>query len=172
MSAVFKKIIRDYKLSTRLVPVFTLAPELELACSRVADFVGEKFMGREEPLVKEMLASAIAGFRRVRKTGAPHIAFMQGLFEPSHLIYAKRYVARQGERYHVWSPMLEPVPAFEARYAELETGMVDERCPEHITQRSAAFQLAARVLTGESFRMYFEDYDVAHCFPDSEADEV
>ncbi|MGF6726795.1 hypothetical protein P3T43_006187 [Paraburkholderia sp. GAS41] len=170
MSAVFKKVIRDYKLSTRLVPVFTLAPELELACSRVAEFVGERFMGAQEPLVKEMLTSALAGFKRVRKTGDSHIAFMQGLFEHAHLLYAKRYVARQGERYHVWSPMFEPVPVFEARYAELETGMVDERCPEHITQRSAAMQLAARALTGENFRMYFEDYDVAHCFSDSEAD--
>jgi len=150
MSAVFKKIIRDYKLSTRLVPVFTLAPELELACSRVAEFVGERFMGAQEPLVKEMLTSALAGFKRVRKTGDSHIAFMQGLFEHAHLF--------------------EPVPVFEARYAELETGMVDERCPEHITQRSAAMQLAARALTGENFRMYFEDYDVAHCFSDNEAD--
>ena len=171
MSAVFKKIIRDYKLSTRLLPVFTLAPELELACARVADFVGARFMGEKEPLVKEMLVSAIAAFRRERKAGEPHIAFMQGLFGHAHLLYARRYVARQGERYHVWSPMLEPVPVFEARYADHETEMVDEKCPERITQRSAAFQLAARALSGENFRMYFEDYDVAHCIPDSEADE-
>ncbi len=73
------------------------------------------------------------------------------------------------ERYHVWPPMLEPIPVFEARHDGLETGMVDERCPETITKRSAAFQLAARALTGENFRLYFEDYDVAHAFSDSEA---
>jgi hypothetical protein len=168
MSAVFKKIIRDYKLSSRLIPVFTLAPELELACARVADFIGEKFMGETEPLVKEMLDNGLAAYKRTRKTGDSHIAFMQGLFAPAHRLYAQRYVARDGERYHVWSPMLEPIPSFEARYGGLETGMADERCPETITPRSAAFQLAARALTGENFRLYFEDYDVAHALSDSE----
>ena len=75
MSAVFKKIIREHKLSARLVPVFTLAPELELACTRVADFIGEKFMGESEPLIKEMLDSGIAAYKRTRKTGNPHVAF-------------------------------------------------------------------------------------------------
>ena len=65
--------------------------------------------------------------------------------------------------------MLEPVTEFEARHEALGTEMVEERCPESITQRSAAFQLAARALTGENFRLYFEDYDVAHTFSDSEA---
>lgn len=169
MSAVFKKIIRDYKLSSRLIPVFTLAPELELACARVADFIGEKFMGETEPLVKEMLDNGLSAFKRTRKTGNPHIAFMQGLFEHAHLLYARRFVARDGERYFVWPPMLEPIPVFEARHIGLDAGMVDERCPETITRRSAAFQLAARALTGENFRLYFEDYDVAHAFSDSEA---
>jgi hypothetical protein len=169
MSAVFKKIIRDYKLSSRLIPVFTLAPELELACARVADFIGEKFMGETEPLIKEMLDNGLSAYRRTRKTGNPHIAFMQGLFEHANRLYARRYVARDGERYYVWPPMLEPIPAFEARHEGLEAGMVDERCPETITPRSAAFQLAARALTGENFRLYFEDYDVAHAFSDSEA---
>jgi hypothetical protein len=45
MSAALKKIVRDHNLSSRLIPVFTLRPELELACGRVADFIGEKFMG-------------------------------------------------------------------------------------------------------------------------------
>ena len=171
MSAVFKKIIRDYKLSARLIPVFTLAPELELACARVTEFIGEKFIGEAEPLVKEMLQDALSGFKRVRKTGEPNVAFMQGLFQRAHLLYAKRYVARDGERFHVWSRMFEPIPVFEDRYSAFETGMFDESCPEKITQRSAAFQLAARALTGENFRLYFEDYDVAHCLADSEAVE-
>jgi hypothetical protein len=169
MSAVFKKIIREHKLSSRLTPVFTLAPELELACARVADFIGENFMGEAEPLVKEMLDAAIAEFKRTRKTGNPHIAFMQGLFSLAHRLYARRYIAREGERYHVWPTMLEPVTEFEQRYAGRTTEMVDERCPEVVTHRSVAFQLAARALTGENFRLYFEDYDVAHAFPDSEA---
>jgi hypothetical protein len=169
MSAVFKKIIREHKLSSRLIPVFTVAPELELACARVADFIGEKFIGESEPLIKEMLDSGIAAYKRTRKTGNPHVAFMQGLFSHAHLLYARRYVARDGERYYVWPPMLEPVTDFEARYESLGTEMVDERCPESITQRSAAFQLAARALTGEHFRLYFEDYHVAHTFSDNEA---
>lgn len=171
MSAVFKKIIRENKMSSRLIPVFTVAPELELACARVADFIGEKFMGEAEPLVKEMLDTAIAAYKRTRKTGNPHIAFMQGLFSHAHLLYARRYVARDGERYFVWPPMLESITEFEARHETRSTEMVDERCPEVITQRSAAFQLAARALTGENFRLYFEDYDVAHTFSDSETVE-
>lgn len=169
MSAVFKKIIRDYKLSARLMPVFTLAPELELACARVADFIGERFPGESEPLVTEMLQDGLAAYRQVRKSGEPHIAFMQGLFRRAHLLYARRYVAWHGERYQIWSPMFESIPSFEARHPGARTEAIDERCPERITPRSAAFQLAARTLTGENFRQYFEDYDVAHCLADSEA---
>ncbi|MCG5077241.1 hypothetical protein [Paraburkholderia tagetis] len=168
-STVFKKIIRDYKLSAHLVPVFTLAPELELACSRLADFIGERFVGESGPLMREMLEDGLAAYKRVRKTGEPHVAFMQGLFRRAHLLYARRYVARQGERLHVWSPMFEPVTAFEARFPDCTIEMVDEACPERITHKTAAFQLAARSLTGEGFRLYFEDYDVAHSYPDSAA---
>lgn len=168
MSAVFKNIIRDHKLSHKLLPVFTIAPELELACSRMADFVGERFRGEKGPLAKEMLESALLGFKRAKKTGDQHIAFMQGLFEPAKLLYARRYVARSGEKIQVWSPMLEAIPVFEARYAKFELDTVNERCPEQITERTAAFQLASRVLQGEAFRLYFEEYDVAHRFDHSE----
>ena len=61
------------------------------------------------------------------------------------------------------------IEAFETRHEGMVTGMVDERCPENVTPRSAAFQLAARALSGENFRLYFEDYDVAHCYLDCEA---
>ncbi|AKM45377.1 hypothetical protein NL30_36690 [Burkholderia contaminans] len=170
MSAVFKKIIREHKLSSHLTPVFTFAPELELVCARVADFVGEHFIGKAEPLVKEMFVDGLNAFKRERKTGDPHIAFMQGVFSSAHLLYARRFVVRDGDRFHVWSPMFEPVTAFESRY-KLAPEMVDERCPENISQRSAAFQLAARALTGETFRLYFEGYDVAHSFSDSDAEQ-
>jgi hypothetical protein len=167
-STVFKKIIRENRLSARLMPVFTIAPELELACSRVADFIGDRFMGESEPLVREMLEDGLSAYKRVRKSGEPHIAFMQGLFQRAHLLYARRYVAKDGQNLHVWSPMFEPITAFEARFEKGTIEMVNEACPERITPRTAAFQLAARALTGEGFRLYFEDYDVAHSYPDSE----
>lgn len=168
MSAVFKNIIRDHRLSHKLIPVFTVAPELELACSRIADFVGEHFRGESGPLVKEMFECALSGYKRTRRAGNEHIAFMQGLFQQSQLLYARRYVARQADKVEVWSPMIEPIPVFETRYNGFEIETIDERCPEHITERTAAFQLASRVLHGETFRMYFEDYDVAHRFHHSE----
>lgn len=168
-STVFKKIIRENRLSSRLVPVFTLAPELELACTRLADFIGERFVGEREPLLREMLEDGLDAYKRVRKTGEPHVAFMRGLFQRAHLLYARRYVAREGERVHVWSPMFEAVTEFEARYSDSVTEMIDEACPERITPKTAAFQLAARALNGESFRLYFEDYDVAHDYADLEA---
>ncbi len=168
MSVVYKNIIREHKLSQKLLPVFNVAPELELACSRMADFVGERFRGERGPLVSEMLQSALSGFKRAKKTGDQHIAFMQGLFEPAKLLYARRHVARSGEKIQVWSPMIEAIPAFEARYAGYELETIDERCPEQITERTAAFQLASRVLQGEAFRLYFEEYDVAHRFDHSE----
>jgi hypothetical protein len=168
MSVAFKNIIRDHKLSHKLIPVFNVAPELELACSRVADFVGERFLGDSGPLCAEMIESALSGFKRAKRTGNQHIAFMQGLFEPAKALYARRYVAKRGEKLSVWSPMLEPIPMFEERHANCEFAMIDERCPEQITERTAAFQLASRVLQGEAFRVYFEEYDVAHRYDHSE----
>jgi hypothetical protein len=169
MSAAYKNIIRDHKLSHRLLQVFNVAPDLELACSRVADFVGERFMGDKGPLAAEMIESALDGYKRAKRKGDPHIAFMQGLFEPAKTLYARRYVARFGDKTSVWCPMVEAIPSFEARHFEYKFEMVEERCPDEITERTAAFQLAARVLHGETFRRYFEEYDVAHRYDDSEA---
>jgi hypothetical protein len=168
MSAVFKNIIRVHRLSHRLIPVFNVAPELELACSRLADFVGERFLGDHGPLAAEMFESALSGYRRAKRSGGANIAFMQGLFEPAKGLYARRYIAKRGEKLNVWSPMLEPIPAFEERHDNCEFETIDERCPEQITERTAAFQLASRVLQGEAFRMYFEEYDVAHRYAHSE----
>ena len=122
MSAVFKNIIRDHKLSHKLIPVFNVAPDLELACSRVADFVGERFVGDKGPLAAEMIESALASFKRAKRTGDQHVAFMQGLFEPAKSLYARRYVARRGDKVSVWSPMLEPIPTFEERHQNSESG--------------------------------------------------
>jgi hypothetical protein len=168
MSVVFKNIIRDHKLSAKLNRVFVISPELDYACSRLADYIGENFMGESGPLAAEMFASALDGYKRAKKTGNAHIAFMQGLFEPAKQLYARRYIARDGDKVHVWCPMVEAITAFEARYGALKVENFEERCPDHITERTAAFQLAARVLHGEAFRMYFEDYDVAHRFDHSE----
>ena len=51
---------------------------------------GERFVGDKGPLAAEMIESALDGFRRAKRTGDQHIAFMQGLFEPSKLLYARR----------------------------------------------------------------------------------
>lgn len=119
----------------------------------------------------EMITSAHAGYKRAKRTGDPHIAFMQGLFEDAQALYARRYVGRRGVKLAVWCPMTEAIPAFEQHHAGHVFEMVDERCPDHITQRTAAFQLAARVLHGEHFRRYFEEYDVAHRYDHSEVVE-
>ncbi|SAK73430.1 hypothetical protein AWB80_04099 [Caballeronia pedi] len=126
-------------------------------------------MGDKRPLAAEMIESALDGYKRVKRKGDPHIAFMQGLFEPAKTLYVRRYVARFGDKIAVWCPMVEAIPTFEARYCEYQLEMVEERCPDEITERTAAFQLAARVLHGETFRRYFEEYDVAHRYDDSEA---
>lgn len=168
MSDLFKQVVREHKLSTKLVPIFTVAPELELVCSRVADFVGDKFVGESRPLVAEMFADAIAAFKDAKADLRPHVAFAKGLFSRAHLLFAKRYVAWSGERYQVWSPLFEPIPLFEARYPKHRIEMADERCPENITQRSVAFQLAARTMSAEHFRLYFEDWHVADSIADCE----
>lgn len=161
-SSLFRAVVKQYKLSPKLSPAFTVSPELIDVCSRVVDYIGLNFCIREEPLVKEMLVDAIQSYRAARKAGDANIAFMQGLFSRSHELYEKRYAAFKGEKYNVWYPYNEPIPVFEARQ---EPGyvcrVVDEPCPGVVTQRSAAFQLAARVLTGHTFRRYFEEYDVA-----------
>lgn len=160
MSSLFRQIAKDHKLSAKLSPVFIAFPELSDACERLVDFIGPQFRVRDEPLVKEMLADAIAGYKANRKEGSGHVAFISGLFARAHDLYAKRYAAFKGEKYHVWHPFLEPIPAFEARQPQgYECRMVDEPCPFAITQRSAAFQLAARVLNGSTFRRYFDEYD-------------
>lgn len=161
-TSLFRQIVKEYRLSAKLSPVFIVSPELDDACTRVVDYIGINFRVRDEPLVKEMLVDAIAAYRAARKHGDANVAFMKGLFSRAHEVYAKRYAAFKGEKYTVWYPFHEPIPAFEARQAEgYVCRVVDEPCPGTITQRSAAFQLAARVLTGHSFRRYFEEYDVA-----------
>ncbi|GMG95019.1 hypothetical protein RN01_25210 [Cupriavidus sp. SHE] len=164
-SSLFRQIVKDNKLSAKLSPIFTLSPDLDDICTRVVDYIGVNFRIRDEPLVKEMLTDAITAWRAARKHGDPNVAFMKGLFARSHDLYVKRYAAFKGEKYNVWDPFHESIPSFEQRQP---TGyicqVVEEPVPGDISQRCAAFQLAARVLTGYSFTRYFENYDVAGNF--------
>ncbi|SDD56937.1 hypothetical protein SAMN05216345_11179 [Cupriavidus sp. YR651] len=163
--SLFRQIVKQYKLNAKLSPIFILSPDLDDICTRVVDYIGVNFQVRDEPLVKEMLTDAIDAWRAARKHGDANVAFMKGLFSRAHDLYMRRYVAFKGEKYNVWYPFHESIPAFEQRQP---TGyvcqMVDEAAPGTITQRCAAFQLAARVLTGYGFTRYFESYDVAGNF--------
>ncbi|SPS02669.1 hypothetical protein [Cupriavidus taiwanensis] len=161
-STLFRQIVKNYKLSAKLSPMFIVSPDLDDICTRVVDYIGVNFRVRDEPLVKEMLTDAITAWRAARKHGDANVAFMQGLFARAHDLYAKRYAAFKGEKYNVWYPYHESIPAFEQRQpAGYVCQVVDEPVPGNISQRCAAFQLAARVLTGYSFTRYFETYDVA-----------
>jgi hypothetical protein len=164
--AVFQRVSKQHKLSQKLTPIFVQSPELEDCCKRLGDFIGDRFVGLKAPLILEMLEGALKAYRAAKKDGQPHIAFTQGLFEPAQRLYAKRYVARRGESLRVWYPMDEPITSFESRHSDYVLEMIDEPCIEVITKRTAAFQLAARVLRGEIFRLYFEDYDVPHHITD------
>ncbi|MBP0623412.1 hypothetical protein [Cupriavidus consociatus] len=164
-SSLFRQIVKEYKLSAKLSPVLSLSPDLDDICTRLVDYIGVNFRVREEPLVKEMLADGITAWRAARKHGDPNVAFMMGLFSRAHELYGKRYAAFKGEKYNVWYPFHESIPAFEQRQPEgYVCRVVDEPAPGEITQRCAAFQLAARVLTGYTFTRYFENYDVAGNF--------
>ncbi|CAM2158317.1 conserved protein of unknown function (plasmid) [Pararobbsia alpina] len=159
---VFQRVAREHKLSSKLNPIFTRFPELEDCCERVAAFIGDKFVGDEKPLVLEMLETGISAYKRAKKEGKENLAFMQALFERSDRLYAKRFIAVRGETIKVWYPMVESLPDFEQRHSTYKIETLDEPCIERITKRTAACQLAARALRGEMFRLYFEDYDVAH----------
>ncbi|EKZ98881.1 hypothetical protein ACUXQ2_005501 [Cupriavidus metallidurans] len=164
-SSLFRQVVKENKLSVKFAPIFTLSPDLDDVCTRVVDYIGVNFRVRDEPLVKEMLLDAITAWRAARKLGDPNVAFMQGLFARSHDLYEKRYAAFKGERYNVWDPFHESIPSFEQRQPDgYVCQVVEERVPGTVTQRCAAFQLAARVLTGYAFSRYFESYDVAGKF--------
>ncbi|MBY4898635.1 hypothetical protein [Cupriavidus sp. AU9028] len=164
-TSLFRQVVKEYKLSAKLSPVFIVSPDLDDVCTRLVDYIGVNFRVREEPLVKEMLTDALAGWRAARKRGDPNVAFVKGLFGRAHDLYAKRYAAFKGEKYNVWCPYEESIPAFEQRQpAGYICQIVDEPAPGNVTQRCAAFQLAARVLTGSCFTRYFENYDVARDF--------
>ena len=164
-SSLFREVIKQHNLSAKLSPVFTLSPDLDEICARLVDYIGTNYRVREEPLIKEMLTDGIAAWRAARKHGNPSVAFMKGLFSRAHDLYNKRYAAFKGEKYNVWYPFHESIPAFEQRQsAGYVCQVVDEPVPGEISQRCAAFQLAARVLTGYAFSRYFESYDVAGNF--------
>lgn len=91
--------------------MFGAYPELSDVCTQIVDFTGVNFRIRVEPLAKEMLVDAIAGYRAARKANRPpNIAFLQGLLARSHELYASRYAAFKGEKYEVWAPFLESIP--------------------------------------------------------------
>ncbi|MGB8420236.1 hypothetical protein [Paraburkholderia sp.] len=156
-------------MAGRLGQIFVVAPQLELACERVADFIGLRFQGEQDPLIKELLTRAVEGYKSARKECNPELAFLHGLFEYADRLYRRRHVAKQGEKYFVWLPMIESVTQFESKYQTMEIGTIAERCPDEITQHSAAFQLAARTLPGELFRQFLEDFDGSHRHSNREA---
>jgi len=157
--------MQDHNLAARLNPVFVVLPELEGTCVRVVEFIGERFIGEKEPLAKEMLERALECYRTGKKNKrSADIAFMQGLFELAYLLYERRYIAsnERSTKSYVWLPMIDPIPAFEAKYPAFEIRTVMESSPGHITARAAAFQMAARVLPGELFCLYFEGSNDDH----------
>lgn len=49
MPSLFRQVVNQYKLSSKLAPVFIAFPELDDSCKRVVDFLGVNFRVREEP---------------------------------------------------------------------------------------------------------------------------
>lgn len=136
--------------------------------------MGNRFIGEEEPLIKEMLLRALDRYKESRKQGDQAEAFLLGLFEHAERLYQRRHVAKAGDKYFVWLPMIESLTQFETKYCECEIETIAERCPDVITPSSATFQLAARTLPGELFRRFFEvhfleTHDESHGRVDSEA---
>jgi hypothetical protein len=169
VSELLKSAAREHKLAAKLGQIFVVSPQLELASGRVADFVGLRFRGEQDPLIKEMLTRAVEGYKGAGKQCNPEIAFLHGLFEHAERLYRRRHVAKQGDKYFVWLPMIESITQFESKHEPMEIGTIAERCPDEITQHSAAFQLAARTLPGELFRLFLEDYDASHRHGNREA---
>lgn len=160
MSEILKSAAKEHKIAGKLSQIFSVSPQLELACDRLADFVGLRFEGKCDPLIKEMLTCALDAHKGADKQSSPESAFLYALFEHAERLYQRRHVAKNGDKYFVWLPMIESITQFEGRHAEMQIVTITESCPDEITRRSASLQLAARTLPGELFRTFLEDFDV------------
>ncbi|CAE6963018.1 hypothetical protein [Paraburkholderia domus] len=162
MSELLKTAAREHKLAGKLAQIFVVSPQLELAAGRVADFIGLRFQGEQDALIKEVLTRALEQHKGASKQCNPDLAFLHGLFEHADRLYRRRHVAKKGEQYFVWLPMIESITQFETRHETMQIDTIGECCPDEITPHSAAFQLAARTLPGELFRLFLEDHDASH----------
>lgn len=162
MSDILELVSREHKLASKLGPIFVVSPELKIASSRLAEYVGTRFIGAEGPLLIEMLVRAVERYREARKHRNQEMSFLEGLFEYADRLYLRRHVAKTEQLYDVWLPMIEPVTQFEGRNVSAEIVSINEKCPDLVTRESAALQMAARTLTGELFRLFIEEHYANH----------
>lgn len=168
-SQMLRRYVREHKLLHRhLYPAFTIVPEIERTCVALHAFIGTNFRGYADPLLYEMLLEGGERFTETRRNnGRPVIEFMRGVFSHAHLLFFSRYIAveqRTGTLHATWEPMSEPIPVFEARNEGYPMFNKSDVRAYDSTSKTAAFFLAARVLSVQSFRYYFETQDVAGYF--------
>lgn len=135
--------------------IFSIYPDLELACKSAYDFVGTKFPGKKEPLIKEMFSAAFNAYKEAEKKdlNVRH-EFIRGLCANAYLLYQVRYCSDSSLSAKVWLPMLQSITSFEESSNDIFVRR--EPDPQSVGKNAALMIFAARVLPSHLYAEVFE----------------
>lgn len=143
--------------------IFTLYPDLDKACQAAISFVGNRFPGNEDVLIKEMIRDAFQFYQKAESSFEnPRHAFIRGLCNRAICLYRVRYCAGAKEIAAVWIPMLQEITTFEKNHEVIT--ILNEPDPQQVNEESATRLFAARILPGHLFSEVFSrgyQYDTA-----------
>lgn len=143
--------------------IFTVYPDLDAACKSAMKFVGYKFPGEKDVLIKEMIRDAFLFYKNAETSlQNPRQEFIRGLCNRAIFLYRIRYCAGTDKNLSCWLPMVQEITEFESLHGE--TYVLNEPDPQVVSIDSAICLFAARILPGHLYAEVFlkgQEYDNA-----------
>lgn len=148
-------VINELGLSNTSYRIFSIFPDLDMACASALAFVGCNFPGKSKPLIYEMFMAAFDAYQNAEQHDRNvRQEFIKGLCSLAYLLYQVRYCSEKSQKIKVWIPMVQSITSFEQSYAE--TYVRNEPDPQSVGRYAASLIFAARILPGHLFAEVFK----------------
>lgn len=148
-------VINELGLSLAAYRIFSIYPDLDMACNNALAFVGNNFPGKSKPLIYEMFLAAFDAYQKAEQfdQNVRH-EFIKGLCSLAYMLYQVRYCSDKSQAVKVWVPMVQSITSFEK--SSSDAYVRNEADPQSVGKKAASMIFAARVLPGHLFVEVFE----------------
>lgn len=148
-------VINELGLSLTSYRIFSIYPDLDMACKNSLAFVGSNFPGKSKALIYEMFMAAFDSYQKAEQVDQNvRQEFIKGLCSLAYMLYQVRYCSDKSQTAKVWVPMVQSITSFEE--SSSDAYIRNEPDPQTVGKKAAAMIFAARILPGHLFAEVFE----------------